>query len=198
MPNYDGEYEVRIFYTTEPSGLPELEHTMTFDVAISNAPTPGTDWGAIETDTPDTSNPLLEEVVDAFVTDLLAFYPAATEFIRAELWFAAEATENFTFISVGTLGAVGTNPTASTAAGQITMTFRSLGGGIMRLQLMEPSGVTNTVDSWPWAGGANTLGQRIISTAQPFRARDNTRPITGNKLSQTQNEALYRKRYRNT
>lgn len=195
MPNYDGENELRIFYTTLPTGMPALEHVMTIDVKVDGSVLPGDDFATIGCEAHNGTFLTLGDVTDGLVDVLIPFLSTGSEISRAELWHAEEASDDFTFISAYSIASAGTG-SASAAAAQYTFTFRSLGGGIMRVQIMEPGGGGNDRNSWPWPGAAATLGNLIISTSQPWLARDNTRPVAGNKYSQTQNEALYRKRFR--
>jgi hypothetical protein len=77
------------------------------------------------------------------------------------------------------------------------MTLRSQAGGIMRVQFMEPSTGGNTKDPYPFASTpGQALAVYLAGLTNPFVARDNSYPIAPVNFSQTQNEKLYRKRFR--
>lgn len=198
MANYDGEYELRLFYDTTPAGEASMEHVQTIDVNVTGSPwDPGTDFADIDVTRRDNSLTNLLTVADELENLLAAFHATTTNLIRWELWYAAEASTDFTFISVYAIGHAGDTVGGAIAAAQNTMTLRTLGGGIMRVQMMETSIMNNTKDGYPFASTpATNLANYLKGTTNPFKARDNTFPIAPVYFSQTQNEKLYRKRYR--
>lgn len=198
MPNFDGLWELRLFYDTTPSGEDQMEHRFTIDVNIDGIAyavgDPFTDFGVIRRNNADIT---LQTAADELENLLAAFYSTTTNFLRWELWYAPEATTDFTFYSTYAIGHVGDLVTGSVAAAQNTMTLRTQAGGIMRVQLMETSIMNNTKDGYPFASTpAQALANYLAGTTNPFLARDNSFPISPAYFSQTQNEKLYRKRYR--
>lgn len=197
MPNYDGQYEVTIVYDTEPTGFPVLEHTMTFDVLPITTVVPGLDFSDIEIELRNGATSFLDTAVDALVTGLVALYPASANIIRGELNYIPEGTFAKTFISSYPIGAAGTNVADSQIAYQATYTFRSIGGGSARLQLMESSIISNSKVSYPYSSAAlNAIPDLLTATTGFMIARDNTFVFSNLHLSSGQNERLFRKRYR--
>lgn len=198
MPYYDGQYEVTIIYDTEPTGFPVLEHTMTFDVLPITTVVPGLDFSDIEIELRNGASSFLDVAVDALVAGLIALYPPSANIIRAELNYIPEATFAKTFMSSYPIGEEGVNGDFdSQAAYQATYTFRSIGGGSARLQLMESSIVSNSKISYPYGSAAlNAIPDLLTATTGFMIARDNTFVFSNLHLSSGQNERLFRKRYR--
>lgn len=199
MPNFDGEWELRIFYTTTPAGFTAMQHTLTIDVNVTSSPDIGDPFTSISATSRDTGETFLDTLVDGLVAILDGEYPATTSFARAELWFIAEGTTDAVWYSVYEIGVVGANPADETPAHQLTLTFRTSLGGVARLQLMESSNSGNGKTPYPYpAGVTKDLADFITNEANPFRGRDNGWILSSINESQGQNERLFRKRYRDS
>lgn len=199
MPNYDGQYELRLFYNTLPAGEDPMDHTMTIDVAMDGTPPVGAEFGQISTLTKGGGASDLEADTTALVDLLEAFFNPTTNFLRAELWrYDAEPSQNAIFVSIMALGTVGTFASPTQAAQQSTMTLRSAGGGVARIQMMEAVYADNLRDPYPFSRTPEiNLVNYLIGSTCSFVARDNTYFVAGITFSTTQNERLYRKRFRN-
>lgn len=199
MPNYDGQYELRISYNTLPAGEDPMDHTLTIDVAIVGTAIVGDAFVDITTVTKGGGNSDLESDTTALVDLLAAFFNPTTNFLRAELWrYDAEPSQNASFVSIMALGTVGTFSSPTQAAQQSTMTLRSAGGGVARVQMMEAVYADNLRDPYPFSRTPEiNLVNYLIGGVCPFVARDNTYFVAGITFSTTQNERLYRKRFRN-
>lgn len=199
MPlNYDGRVELRIQYTTEVNSR-LLSHRHTMDVSV-NADTllPGTEFSDILVTLKGGGDERLNTVVDAYLVLLSGLFHTSTAFFLAELWKYPEGSQDATFISAYALNVNGISTFATGAAIQLTLTFRSLGGGTMRCQLMEPAysrGDKIPVTQAP--AEVVTLSSYISGVGSPFLARDNTLPLAALNASFGQNEKLDRKRFRN-
>lgn len=197
MTNFDGMWEVTIVYDTVPSGFPLLEHTMTFDVLPDGDPSVGDPFDSIPILCRNNSVINLDAAVDALVAGLIGVYPATATIIRAELNFIPEGEFAKTFYSAYPIDAIGTNGTGSQVAHQATYTFRSIGGGSGRLQLMESSLTDNNKSSYPYSSAArNAIADLVTAVDGFFLARDNTFMFANLHLSGGQNERLFRKRFR--
>lgn len=197
MPNFDGQYEVRIIYTTTPSGFPEMQHTLTFDVLPDETPSIGTPFSDILVGVRDGLGLNLSDVIDDFVAGMIGIYPSTANIVRAELWYIPEGTFAGTFVSVYDITEVGTAVTGSQIAQQTTLTFRSIGGGSGRLQFMECSVAGNNKEAYPYANTAiRAIADYVTAPANPIVARDNTFFFANINCSHGQNERLWRKRYR--
>lgn len=196
--NFDGVYELRTFYSTTPTSEEQMTHRLTFDVRITSAPTPGTDFAAIICRSKGGDEPLLGTwYLEDFLPLLLACYPATADFFLVELWEYPPDGYDATFISSLELTESGTNGTGSTVAQQTTFTFRSIGGGIARIQLMESSFAGQVRQTPPFATApANNLTQFLNGNDSVMVARDDSFLNARLRQSDGQNEKLWRKRFR--
>lgn len=194
--NFDGVYELQVFYTTTPTGFPTMEHKMTVDVHMDADPAVGDLFTGIETRGRNGTLSTLDAVTDALIVALLPFYPSTAEISRAELWQIAEGTYDGVFISAYEIAEAGVGAGGSNVAHQSTFTFRSLNGGHGRIQLMESIDTGNTRQVAPYSSRAAVLAAFIIDADNPFQARDNSFLFANIAYSQGQNERLFRKRFR--
>jgi len=199
MPSFDGPYEARIFYSVPGSGSIILEHRMTFDLAVQGTPAPGTAPAEVILVNRDGSNTPFSTFIDAFLLAFKVKFNTAVTFSRAELWRAAEGSAIFTYITTYSFSVAGTSANPTNIAHQLTYTFRSTNGGIMRIQLMESVETSNASVSYAAApAGDKTLMNYIVSSTNAIKARDNGNPYASNRMSGGQNEKLFRKRFRPT
>lgn len=197
MPNYDGQYEIRIIYDSEPTGFPLIEHTLTFDVLPEGVPVAGDPFEDINILQRNSAPTVLSDFIDAFVAGLIGLYSGESTFIRAELWYIPEGTFAGTFISAYAINEPGIAVANNVPAQQLTYTFRSIGGGSGRIQLMEPAVSGNSKTSYPYGSAAlNAIPDLITAVTGAIIARDNTFMFANIHLSLGQNERLFRKRYR--
>jgi len=197
MPNFDGLYELRIFYTTTPVGFTIMQHRMTLDIKVNDSPPPGTVFPDIDYTARNGTVSSFDGWVDALVVLLQAIYPAATDISFAEMWFIPEGTTSGTFISSYPIGVNGTSANPSIPARQVTLTFRSIGGGTARCQLMESDSNIDTVEFPPYSYvDYFNIAEYITAPTSPVLARDNTFVFSNIKWNNGQNERLFRKRYR--
>jgi len=197
MPNYDGQYEIRIIYDTTPTGFALLEHTLTFDVLPSGTPSAGDPFEDIKIIRRDGTLVNLDVAIDAFVAGMIGIYPASATIIRAELWFIPEGTFAGTFIATYPIDEAGTAAGDEQVAQQTTYTFRSINGGSGRLQFMECSITGNAKTSYPYGSAAqNAIADLVTDVTGFIIARDNSYMFANIHQCNGQNERLWRKRYR--
>jgi hypothetical protein len=116
------------------------------------------------------------------------------------LWKYVTGTtiKNFIAADVPTTPA-GTSATAYSPAQQFTMTFRTAAGGIAKNVLLETSTGGNAVANLT-ANAAGNNQQKVaaywLSTAGWMIGRDDTFPVSPLRYANTQNESIYRKRFR--
>lgn len=197
MVNFDGVWELRIFYTSTLATAPVLDHVLRFDVNVSSSPDVGDPFSSITLEGRDTSTQQLDAFTDDFLALLKPCYSADAEFGRAELWRIPEGTYDATFYSVYEIGEAGTNAGANVLSQQTTFTFRSQGGGTGRIQLMESAFSGSLRQSPPFtASVANNLTNAVIAAGSPILARDNSPFIARIHQCDGQNEIIWRKRNR--
>lgn len=200
MPEYDGQFELRYFYATVLSGL-SLNHRFTIDVKINvlSAPEPGEPFSAWPTVLGSGAAGTLDTAANDLLDLLLPFWRPTTEFSRVELWrYFPEPSTDADFMSVLELAEPGTAAAGTdVAAQQETMTLRTLGGGIMRVQLMECVSTLTSKQNPPFSPAHfDALRTYLIGTAHPFVGRDDSRPLAAIAWGSGQNEKLFRKRFR--
>lgn len=198
MPNFDGEWEIRWFYTTQPPGQLVLEHTHTYDVNGQGIPIAGLSFNDYQVNTKGGGTIDLDQhIVNDYLPLIQPLFSTTTSFIRAELWYAQEASTNFSYISSMAIGVNGTSGNDAVPAQQSTLTFRSIGGGIARLQYMESVIDSNAQTSAPFTNTVTlAIANYAVGASSPIIARDNTYLNAPNKDNEGQSEVLWRKRYR--
>lgn len=195
--NYDGVYEIRIKYSTTPTGMPLLQHTHTIDVAAVGDVLPGTAFEDIDVVNWNLATQTLAEAVDAYVAVLDDILSNATDISIAELWKYPPEGEDGVLLSVYEVGVVGALALPAQPAHQWTGTLTTAAGGVMRVQIMESALTLLTKASYPFpAGNGKTIMDFLQTTDHPWVGRDNSRPLVPRFISGTQNEKLARKRYR--
>lgn len=195
--NYDGVYEIRLKYTTTPTGMLALQHTHTIDVQLESEPEPGEEFINISVVNHNGSSNSLEASVDNYVAVLDDVLSTSTDISIAELWKYPAEGSDAQLISVYDVGVSGALAGTPTPAHQWTLTLTSAIGGVMRVQLMETALTLLNKFSYPFpAGNGKTVADYLQTLAHPWVARDNSRPLVPRFISGTQNEKLARKRYR--
>lgn len=194
--NFDGVWELRLYYTTLPVGFVAMEHVMTLDVAAQASPPVGTSFDQIQLSTRGAGDTDLETFTNALVAGLLPFYTSTSEFSRAELWQIPEGTYAGTFVSSLEIAEAGTNVGQTQVAQQNTFTFRSIDGGHARLQLMESAVSGNTRQVAPYSGITATLATFLTGLGTAMLARDNSYVFANIAFTSGQNERLFKKRFR--
>lgn len=196
MPNFDGQYEVRLNYTTVYATVP-LDHIMTFDVKLDAEPEPGTPFDEVlVSDWNEASSPL-DELITSLVGSLGVLFHTSSDFTTAELWKIPEGTFDATFLGAMSVATAGLSSSPTVPAGQVTLTWRSIAGGIMKMVILEGINTEQGRYAYPTpASNWNALFDYISNIGQPFMARDNTRPFAPLRASGGQNEAVWRKRFR--
>jgi len=204
MPvNYDGRTELRFFYSVGGAGIATLQHKHTIDVVVQELSEvePGALFENIAVQWWNgTSGHFLDEAVDTYVALLQQVLDDTDADIqRVELWkYGEEPSLDAQFIAVYELGLNGTNSGVQ-VSGQYTLTFRTQLGNQMRFQVMEFSGADQRSQFDPPftpASAVDDIVQYLTGQAHPFCARDNSRPIAPIRLSLTQNEKIFNKRFR--
>lgn len=199
MPVYDGEWEVRLKYTTVVSGATQ-SHVHTFDVLLEEPATLGQDPSTILLFTHSAGTNNLESAINAYVDFVRAFYQTTATFVVAELWqYDAEPSLAANYITSVPLGLAGLHANPTVPAGQATITIRTEGGRMARLQFMESVVGTDIRDPYPFAvTEINDLAEWAVSSVSVIYGRDGTQLKVPNNACYGTNERLWRKRFRQT
>lgn len=197
--NFDGVWELRIFYTTTPTGFLPMQHRHTLDVRVVGEPTVGTAFGSIPVELAAGGTTDLENVVTNYTALLDDLFSTGDTIDFAELWKIPEGTYDATWVSTMSIGVPGTSTLAAGPAYQMTITFRTAAGGIARAQFMETWYADNGRFPFPTSSGdVNDVAAFVAGENSPFVGRDNADILIALAYNSGQNEKLWRKRYRPT
>lgn len=196
-----GPYVVQIQYFQILAGL-NLMHTMKVNCAAVGTPTPGTPATAILMQTAGGSSKALNVCINEFWAFVRMGMTTTITATLANFYSVAPGTDEMTFITSHPLSpSTGGSGSGGVAASEETLTLRSAKGSYMAIDIQEGFNGTNAqVAVVPAATGTwyNVLAQYLLSTGGWVACRDRSFPIAPMRLSATQNEATYRRRYRNT
>lgn len=197
--NYPGPYEIRMFYTCSVTGL-NLNHEARYNLRLETDPDPGDDFSVINalerSGTPVGLDTYMELWVDLF----LGMYPSTAAVIsHCELWRYTAGTFESEFVSTYDIAEAGVGGGNLQPAGQYIMTFRTIEGGIMKLNFLETTQVNAATDTPPFAfAPAEAIRQHVISVDNVWLGRDTSYPFASIAAFPGANEAIFKKRFRPT
>jgi len=188
-------------YTLEFQGaVASLAHLLSFNCDTVGEPEIGTPALEVFLETQDHAGSTLEDGANALWDVIRPLFGPNWLCSTYTLWKRVPENTEKIFISAGTL----TNPNGTGAAGttvlssQITGTWRSALGNVMKVVLLEPA--TTRVDSVPIPSSGDVwfipLSDFILSGANFVMARDRSFPVAPMKVSYGQNEKIFNRRNR--
>ena len=197
--NFPGPYQLRIFYEVGPGLYPDMVHVMQLNLALLSDPDLGTLFADIDVVARIVATHPLATVTDE-ISALMQPHFNSTDvtILYAELWKYEAGTFNATYVSSYVIDLPGTGIPASWPAGQLIYTFRTYEGGVMKVSLQE------TTTEWGNSVSYGDLSQEAQDfadyftgdTASFFLARDTSYPFICLARHPGQNEALFKKRFR--
>jgi hypothetical protein len=196
--NFPGPYELRLNYTTVHTGV-TLEHTQRLNVDLTADPTPVDAFNNINAKTRGgIVTPDLAAAVEAWLALIAPRFHTSSAFGIVELWKYVPLTFDAQFISSynpTVVAGTDTNPTVATQ--QETLTFRTLEGGILRIQLMESVANTNQREPYPTGDvDIDPIFVFVFGTSNWILGRDTSYPFSAINHLGGQNEKLFRARFR--
>lgn len=190
--NFPGPFEVEMRYTC--SGR---QHTARYNCDTQSAPTPGDAPSTILLDKRDAGTVALDTAVAAWVVLYKALFHTSVTIDDYTFWSYAPASFDRTFITTENLAVAGTNAGAVNLSFQQILTFRTLEGGLMKLNLMETSGTSIARLTYAASGAqVKALFDFVIGTSNWMLARDTSYPIATIFSMGGENEALFKARNR--
>ena len=195
--NYPGPYEVRIIYTTSVSSVP-LVHTQHLNVRLESDPVPGTPFSGINALRRDDSPFDLAGEVDDWVNlfKVIISSGGGNTIDYAELWKYEEESFDASFVSTYPINVAGTSGGGVVTAGQVVVTFRTMEGGIMKLNFMESIITAGARDTLPFANaGLDAIADAVVAGTVPWLGRDTSYPFACIAMYPGQNEKLFKIRY---
>lgn len=193
MTNYPGPYEIEYLITGFTA--PAREHVFRVSVAAVGSPTAGDLPTVIDIQKMGGSTSKLNVVANQLWEFLRLFYPSSISCTGYQLWRYVTGTLGKDFISTGTV----TNPLASgaalNAAQQLTQTYRSANGGILKIVLLETNlggNVRQTLVPNPAGNASQKLAAYVMSGDNVILSRDDAYPVNPLRDSRGENETLFR------
>lgn len=184
MANSLSEGFVRLTYSN-PYGV----HHAMFPVNYDGTPTPGTE------PTVTLKDATTEGLVTAFAAFMVLYkvmFDSDVLFGLAEAYAVDAETEERTFLYGWNVGIAGTSAGSITRDNMVTLTFKTVGGGVLKVVMMETNLTTGltyrppfAVDS-PW----EDLASFIVSGESFLIGRDNTYPFAPISLKSKESDAL--------
>lgn len=194
VANMPGPYEIEFELTGWTA--PARSHLFRVSVAAVGSPTAGSLPTAIDIQKMGGSTAKLNVVANQIWEFVRLWFTSSIACNNYTLWRYVPGTLAKDFISAGTM----TNPAGSAGGSlipshQVTLTFRSANGGILKVVLLESTqgGDTRAVLT---ANPAGTPPQRLasymMSADNVILARDDAFPVTPLRDSRGQNEKIWR------
>lgn len=192
--NYPGPYELRIYYTNAP-----LVHSMRLNVSCSPDPTPGDLFSAINALQRNTNVIAMSTLTDNWITLIKPLFHTGIVFNYAELWKYTAGTFEAEFISTYDINVQGTSATSPVPAGQQILSFRTIEGGVLKMNFMEASRASGLPVSYPsLTTQEKAVVDAVLAVSNAWKGRDTSFPFAFIRCYPGTNEALFKRRYRET
>lgn len=192
--NFPGPHELRFSIATSEPGDVGL-HQLRLQLDAGAEITPGMPFGEIDPVAHNgTTTKDLAEHVEDFLELLAPIYSDASSFGTVELWEYEEDSFDALFRTAYSPTAQPTNANPVIPASQAYFTFRSAGGGVMKVCLMGTAIDEGPSARYPFGEAIiDDVFEYFISLTHPFIARDNTRPLAALSFLPGKNERLWKK-----
>lgn len=197
--NFPGPYELRIFYSVAIGGFATLPHVARYNLRVDGNPAPGTAFADIDALRRDDSPFPLDSETDDWVDLIKGLWnsSAGNSIDYAELWKYTPESFDATFISTYPIAVTPTSAQANANAGQVIVTFRTSGGGVMKLNFMETILAAALPDTLPFANATlDAIADAVVAGTSPWLGRDGTYPFACIAAYAGQSEAIFKKRFR--
>lgn len=176
--NYPGPYQLRIFYSVPLSGGGSRNHIHRINANLSALGDPGDPFTEFSILRADGSSTGLSNVVGAYLADIAEFFVTGASIYAVELWEYEPGTNDATFITAESFSVTGEIAGATVNDSQIIATFRTAGGGTMRLELLDTVVQPQLPDRPPLSITAADDWLNVFATGSGWAlGRDNTYPI---------------------
>lgn len=171
------------------------EHVQTLQASTpATTPTPGTEPEFYLRDGVATTT--FSTFAAEYASQVLPLLPTTATISRMEYWYKPTITSDPLYIYTHPVDLNGTGYTPGIRARQYAMTFRSIGGGLLRFVLLGISGSYADRDKPPYADNvSNDLSDYLTGNAPLYpnsiiQARDNTWPLLSLALTTKTNDVL--------
>lgn len=178
---------VKIYYTTGST-----PHVQTLEIALSGTVTPGVEPDVLRKDG---STIPADIVINSWCEVAKALYKATDTFTGYEIYQRPGPGLDPLFIYANDLTVVGTSGGATLANGQAVFTFGTIGGGLLKIYLMEPTVAADTRNPLKTTtpGSPGLIAGFILGATAFIRGRDGTFPVRGIYTTTKINDTLRKK-----
>lgn len=155
----------------------------------------GSTWWVEGKSTP-TNDSFWQTATNSFLASLQGLFHVSVDFTSAELWTIASVGADPVFQDSFEPTFTGSNAGGVQANGQAVLTFRTEGGGLYRLYLMEHSITINSVFVPPAYTGATafaTAAAAVTSATSMVKGRNGGHPLTSLRAVTKTNDTLRQK-----
>jgi len=197
MANVSGPYQIE--YQLDGWTSPTRSHVMRVNCLAVGSPAVGTPPAGVTMQKMGGGTATLQAVADQLWSFLRLSFPAAVVCSGFTLWHFPGVTEARDFITAGAVATPAGATGSVQQAQQTTLTFRSANGGIMKFVFLESNSAGDTrVALIPNAAGSSfqRLAAYVMSADNICIADDDGFPVTALRISQGQNERVWRKLFR--
>lgn len=199
MANVSGPYQIE--YQLDGWTTPTRSHVFRVNCLAVGSPAVGTPPASVTIQKMGGGTGSLQAVADQYWSFLRLSYPAAIVCSGFTLWHFPGVTEARDFITAGSVASPAGATGSVQQAQQTTLTYRSANGGIMKQVFLE----SNASGDARIALIPNTLGNSFQRMAAYIMSADNIAiadddgfPVTALRMSQGQNEKIWRKLFRSS
>lgn len=199
MANVSGPYQIE--YQLDGWTTPTRSHVFRTNCLAVGSPAVGTPPASVTIQKMGGGTGSLQAVADQYWSFLRLAFPAGIICSGFTLWHFSGVTEARDFITAGSVATPAGASGSVQVAAQTTLTYRSANGGIMKQVYLECA----LAGDQRAALVPNTLGtpfQRmaayIMSADNIAIADDDGFPVTALRISQGQNERIWRKLFRSS
>lgn len=191
--NFPGPYEFRISYLY--SGV---THEMRLNFQTTGVIDPGTPFDEIDVLQANSGSIKADVAMSTWLALIDGLWAASCTLGPVEIWRYFPESFVATFISAAEYAVVGTNGGSNNAARQDTLTFRTIEGGILKLNFLETAKAqaNGVFAATGGDGDFDAIVNFVLDGTNWILGRDTSYPIAGLHYLTGQNEKTFRQRYR--
>jgi hypothetical protein len=198
--NFPGPYEARFYYTVN-NGSVVNTHVHRVNVQVVNAPAPGTAMADIDLIDKSLALVAADTTFTTWANLIKVRWAvnASNAITHVELWqYVANSYDAF-FISTMPLNIATTGAGGTQVAGQEIYVFRTEEGGTMKISFMETvQAIGSPLTYTQLSANTKLIVDFVVAPVNAvWLARDTSFPIAFTRMFPGQNEALFKKAFRN-
>lgn len=194
MPNFKNPYGIEVDYSVDGR-----QHVFEMLTDVEGSVVAGADASTIDLKTRGGGTVNMVTAVTAHVTAIAGLFHTSAFIGQATLWKYDGDTEQRQFITAFPLGLNGTSSNPTVEAQQLTLTFRTQEGGILKQVFLDVT--TSGSARIPLSNALNpaiiAIKNNVLAGTNFILAKDTSYPISPLNASNGQNERVWKSIYRN-